>query len=105
MPVKEFAYKWTWAEAASTGRAADPAFVRGKVSQFTFGFQTGAGCTATVQMQTAPESTGPWASLLAAANLSTSAYQVQQMAGPLDWLAPYVTAKTTGVLVITADGV
>jgi len=99
----EFQYKWVWAETASTGGGA-AAQVRGKVERFTFGYTTGPGCTCTVQMQAAPESTGPWASLLTTENLSTSAYVVHQMSGPLAWVRPYVTAKTTGALTIEALG-
>jgi hypothetical protein len=103
MPCYEFAEKWTWTTVATTG-AMDARQVRGRVERFTFGFQTDAGCTCTVQMQAGPESTGPWASLMAAANLGTSAFQVQQMSGPLAWVRPYVTAKTTGVLTVEAFG-
>ena len=104
MPYHEWSMGWTFAEAATTG-ALDAAQVRGRVQQFTFHFVSGAGCTATVQMQAAAESTGPWASLMTAANLSTSASQVQQMAGPLAWVRPYCTAKTTGVLQVYGTGV
>ena len=104
MTCRQFAGTWTAAEANTTGALTAYA-VLAPVQQFTFGFETGPGCTCTVQMQAAPASSGPWASLIVAANLSTSAYQVQQMAGPLAWLRPYITAKTTGVLIITAEGV
>ena len=104
MPYSEWSAKWTWVEANTTGASTQVEQIRGRVRQFTFGFQTDAGCTCTVQMQAAPESTGPWANLIAAATLSTSAYQVQQMAGPLAYLRPYVTAKTTGGLVIEGFG-
>ena len=101
--TNEFQFKWTSATAATTG-GLEAARVRGCVERFTFGFTTDAGCTCTVQMQAAPESTGPWAGLLTTANLSTSAYQVHQMSGPLAYVRPYVTAKSTGVLVIEAWG-
>jgi hypothetical protein len=76
----------------------------GEVERFTFGFTTGPGCTCTVQMQAGPTVDGPWASLMTSEALSTSAYVVQQMAGPLQYLRPYVTAKTTGALTIEAFG-
>ena len=99
----EFQYKWTSATAATTG-GLDAAQVLGKVERFTFGIATDAGCTCTVQMQAGPSSAGPWANLLTSANLSTSAYQVHQLSGPLAYVRPYVTAKSTGVLTIEACG-
>jgi len=104
MPYYEFAEKWN-AEATATTGGLEARQVCGRVRQFTFAFETGPGCTCTVQMQAGPSSAGPWASLITSANLSTSAYQVQQMAGPVPWVRPYVTAKTTGVLTIAAWGV
>jgi len=103
MPYHEWSQDWTFLEAATTG-ALTAVQVRGCVSQFTFQFVAGAGCTATVQMQAAAESSGPWVSMIQAANLSTSNNQIQQMAGPLDWLRPYCTAKTTGVLYVRGTG-
>lgn len=104
MPYYEYHDKWTWVETATTGASTQISAVGGKVQQFTFGFQTGAGCTCTVQMQAAPSTSGPWVGLLTTANLSTSGYAVHQLAGPLAYLRPYVTAKTTGTLVIEAFG-
>jgi len=95
---------WAFAEPATPG-ALTAVQVSGCVHQFTFQFVSGAGCTATLQMQAAAESTGPWVGLMTAANLSTGASQVQQMAGPLAWLRPYCTAKTTGVLQVYGTGV
>ena len=100
MATYEFQEKWSWDSAASTGGSTRVATVRGCVSQFTFGFWSDANCTATVQMQAGATVDGPWASLIATANLSTTAYVVQQMAGPLSFLRPYVTAKSTGALTI-----
>ena len=105
MPVYEWCDKWTWVETATTGGSTRIAEVRGRVAQFTFGFQTGPGCTCTVQMQAGPSVDGPWLDLFSTAvSLSTSAYAVQQMSGPLAYLRPYVTAKTTGTLVIEGFG-
>jgi len=104
MPCYEFQAKWAWAETASTGGSTQVATVLGHVEQFQFNFWTGAGCTCTVQMQAGPTVDGPWASLMTSEALSTSAYVVQQMAGPLQFLRPYVTAKTTGTLTIEVFG-
>ena len=104
MPYYEFSEKWVWSTAASTGGSTQIATVRGKVERLTFTFQSDSGCTCTVQMQAGPSTSGPWASLMAAANLSTAQFQVQQMAGPVAYLRPYVSAKTTGGLTIEAFG-
>ena len=100
----EFQYKWVTATAASSG-GLTAARVRGMADNFTFSYATDAGCTCTVQMQAGQEETGPWASLLTTANLSTSAHTIHQMSGPLRWIRPYLTAKSTGVLTIEAIGI
>jgi p-aminobenzoyl-glutamate transporter AbgT len=99
----EFQFKWVTETAASSG-GLTAARVRGMADNFTFGFTTDAGCTCTVQMQAGPEETGPWVGLETSTAMSTSAYLLQQHAGPLPWLRPYVTAKSTGVLTIEAFG-
>lgn len=94
----EWSYVWTAAEAATTG-ALTTVEPLGDCERFTFYFVSGPGCTATIQMQTAANSTAPFVSIgSSAANLSTSATEVHQFAGPLAVVRPYITAKTTGVL-------
>ncbi len=103
MPYYEFAQKWAWSTSATTG-GGTVAEVRGQVARFTFSYETGAGCTCTAQMQAAANSSGPWFGLSASTAISTSACLIQQFAGPLAFLRPYVSAKTTGGLTIEATG-
>ena len=100
MGVYEWVYTWTAAAANTTG-ALTAVEVSGEPERFTFYFTTGPGCTATIQMQTAAESTLAYVSMgSSAANLTTSACEVHQFSGPLQWVRPYITAKTTGVLTV-----
>jgi hypothetical protein len=93
-----WSYVWTAAEANTTG-ALTGLPVLGCPERFTFYFVSGPGCTATVQMQAAVESTSPYVAIgSSAANLTTSACEIHQFVGPLHFVRPYITAKTTGVL-------
>jgi hypothetical protein len=67
-------------------------------------FTSSSGCTATVQLQTAAESSvGPWASLGSASALSTGQTVVHQFNGPLPWVRPYMTTlkASTDVVSVT----
>ncbi len=105
MPYLEAHKKWDWVAAATTGGSTDVYQLGGRSVYLGVYFVSGPGCTATVELQTAAESSGPWVRLsTAATNLSTSACVLQQFVGPMSWLRPYVTAKTTGALSIYALG-
>ena len=96
-------YKWTFLETASTGglKAVD---TKGYSERFTGYFETGPGCTATIRWETRTgSSAGPYA-VLGSTTMTTSASNVQQFAGPVQWIRPYCVAKTTGVLTATLYG-
>src|SRR5687768_151708 len=89
--------KWTFLETASTG-ALKAVNMRGYSERFTGYIETGPGCTATVRFESrAGSSAGPYAPL-GSTTMTTGAMNVQQFAGPLEWVRPYCVAKTTGVL-------
>ena len=99
----ETKHAWTYAAAASTGGAK--AFnCQGYAQQLTAYIETGAGCTATIRMESrAGSSAGPYATLTST-SLTTSQCVLQSFNGPVEWVRPYVTSKSTGDLFITLIG-
>lgn len=89
--------KWTFLETASTGalKAQD---MRGYSERFTGYCETGPGCTATIRWESRAGSSAGVYATLASTTISTGAVNIQQFAGPLQWVRPYCVAKTTGVL-------
>lgn len=103
MPIPETDHAWEFPAAATTGglKAFD---AKGYSQSLTFYIETGAGCTATVQIQTrAGSSSGAYATLSTTTN-STAAMNVVQFLGPLAWVRPYCPAKTTGGLFVRLMG-
>src|SRR3990167_7421361 len=97
---------WTFSTATTTGAAGLKAFnARGYSERFTALYEAGAGSSATLRLETAMCSSGgtyvpiPGTST----GVSTSA-SVQQFAGPLEWIRPYATVKSTGALTVTLMG-
>jgi hypothetical protein len=89
--------KWEFLATASTG-ALKAVNMRGFSDRFTGYLETGAGCTATIRLESrAGSSAGPYATLGSTA-MSTGAVVLMQFAGPLEWVRPYCVAKTTGTL-------
>ena len=104
MPILETSAKWTFAAAASTG-ALKAHNCNGGAQALSFYIETGPGCTATVNIQTrSGSSSGAYATLSTTAMSDTSAVAIVQFLGPLEWVRPYCTAKTTGVLTVHLIG-
>ena len=96
--------KWNFLDTASTG-ALKAQNVRGFSDRFTAFIETGPGCTATVRLEArAGSSAGPYGPVTNSTALSTSAVKVEQFAGPIEWIRPYCTAKTTGTLSVELFG-
>lgn len=92
MAIVETSYKW---ELTSTG-LGEIFDARGFAQSLTFGVETSSGCTATIQLQhRMGSSIGP-RSALSTVNLSTGGFATVQFLGPLDYLVPRVTDKTSG---------
>jgi hypothetical protein len=104
MAVREVEHRWVVASdtAASTG-GLDGIAVLGDVLEWAFYAQTDAGCTATVSIQTAATTSGPWVTE-GSTNISTSGAAVFRGTGPLRAVRPYITAKTTGGITFTLIG-
>lgn len=95
--------QWTFAAAATTG-GLKAQNMRGYSERFSAYIETGPGCTATVRLESrAGSSAGPYATL-GSTTLTTSVMNIQQFAGPLEWVRPYCVAKTTGVLTVELFG-
>lgn len=103
MPIPEHNHPWSFAETATTGalKAFD---TKGYSQSLTFYVESGPGCTATVQLQTRVGSSSGVYATLSTSNNSTSVVNVVQFLGPLGWVRPYCTAKTTGTLTVRLLG-
>ena len=88
--ICEVNHAWTFTGSTGGGKAIR---VSPAASKFSVYFTTSSGCTATVDFQTAAESSvGPWATLSPSTAMSTGACLLQQFDGPLAWVRPFVTA-------------
>ena len=104
MAILENDYTWVYSTTTSTGASTVAFDSRGMSQSLSFYIETGAGCTATVNIQTrAGNSTGPYATL-STTSLSTGAVSLVQFLGPLAWVRPYVTSKSTGDLTVRLIG-
>lgn len=103
MSARELQQTWAWSTSATTGGSTSAVDVHGNVCEWVCYVRTGPGCTATVDLQSADNSSGPWASEFSTV-LGTSASVVKRGSGPFGWIRPYVTAKTTGALSFTIYG-
>lgn len=96
--------KWTFLDTASTG-ALKAQNVRGYSERYSVYIETGPGCTASVRFEArAGSSAGPYGVVAPSTALSTGAVSIQQFSGPLEWVRPYCSAKTTGVLTVELFG-
>ena len=96
--ITEARLGWTFTGTTGGGAAQR---VSDEASLLSCFFTASAGCTATVQLQAAPASTGPWAGLGTSTSLSTGATIVHQFNGPLPWVRPYVTAIAASTDVVS----
>ena len=72
MPYLEYQKRWDWVASATTGASTDVSQIGGRATYLGVYFATGPGCTCTVELQTSPESTGPWVRLSTAATALTT---------------------------------
>ncbi len=96
-----------WEFPATTSTGALKAYnLKGYSQQISFYAEAGPGCTATLRLETrAGSSAGPYVNLTTTAlNLDTSGITVVQFVGPMEWVRPYCTAKTTGTLTVRLLG-
>lgn len=93
-------FETAWAFTSSGG--GTPVKVSGDVTQAAFFCQTGAESTATVSIQSALSTSGPWATE-ASAGLSTGAATVIRLTGPFCLVRPH--NNSTGVLTVRVIGV
>ncbi len=93
---------WTFTTAASTGAVGLKALnVQGVSERFTAYYEAGAGSSAVVQMQTrAGSSSGAYTLIPGTSTLVSTSAAIQQFAGPLDWVRPYATVKSTGAVTV-----
>lgn len=104
MAILESDYQWIYSTAASTGASTTAFDSRGMSQSLSFYIETGPGCTATINIQSrVGTSTGPYATL-STTSLSTGAVSLVQFLGPMGWVRPYVTSKSTGDLSIRLLG-
>lgn len=95
---------WTFSTAASTGAVGLKAFnARGQSERFTAYMEAGTGSSATVRIETCMGSSAGTYVSLGSTTLSTSA-AILQFAGPLEWIRPYATVKSTGALTVRLMG-
>ncbi len=105
MAVLESHAKWTFSESSGVIGGGKAHNSRAFPALYSFYGQTGEGCTATIQIQTcAGSSAGPSTSLGTASALSTSGAVLIQFSGPLEWVRPYCSMKTTGTLSVEMFG-
>jgi hypothetical protein len=93
MAIIENAYQWSVFTTTGTGNIID---ARATAQSLTFGVETSADCTATIQiLHRMGSSAGP-RSVLSTVTLSSNAFTTLQFLGPLEFIAPRVTDKTAG---------
>ena len=103
MAVLETSYSWDFAATASTRATLKAFHTRGYAQALTFYIETGAGCTATVALESRAGSSSGVYQALSTQTLSTSAVSVVQMLGPLEWVRPRAD-KSTGTLMVRLLG-
>ncbi len=91
--ILEAKHAWTFAQSTGAGKAIK---LSPSVANISVYFTTSSGCTATVQLETAAESSeGPYASLGSASALSTGSAVLHQFSGPMEWVRPRVASMST----------
>lgn len=95
---REFEHQWDFTSSGG----GSPIKVSGDVTQAAFFCQTGAASTATVSIQSALSTAGPWADEVAV-GLSTGAATVIRISGPFYWIRAH--NNSTGVVSIRGIGV
>lgn len=84
--------KWTFTSTGS-GKAFD---VRGYSQGITFGIESSSGCTGVTQLlHRMGSSAGPY-SVISTIVSTLGEFTTDQFMGPLEWVKPRVTDKTSG---------
>ena len=99
--MREFDQTWTFSGTSGGGTAVE---VTGDVVQSAWYVRVSTASTATVTIQSALTSTGPWYDELGTGALSTGASMVLRMAGPFAWVRPH-NNSTADTLTVRAIGV
>jgi hypothetical protein len=97
--VREFDQGWSFTGTSGGGAAVQ---VTGDVIEMAWYARTGAASTATISVQGADESTGPWFTQ-ASTVLATAAGTIMRVTGPQIWVRPH--NNSTGIVTIRAIGV
>ncbi len=92
MAIIETAHKWAVFTSTGTGKF----LALGPSQSLTFGIETSTGCTATVQIVHRMGSTLGANSVLSTVNSTLGVLMTDQFLGPLEYVAPRVTDKTSG---------
>src|SRR5512144_290306 len=104
MSVRELDQTWTTVDAATTG-GLKAVYTHGDLTEWAFYVQTATASTATIALQSAAvSSAGPWATICSTDLAANTAVRFSGE-GPLLWVRPYITAKTTGICTMRLVGV
>ncbi len=97
---------WTFSTAASTGAVGLKAFdAQGVSERFSVIYEAGPGSSATLRMETAMgSSAGTYVPVTGTSTAVSTSVSLQQFAGPLQWIRPYATVKSTGALTVRLMG-
>jgi hypothetical protein len=97
---------WTFSTLASTGAVGLKAFnAQGISERFTVIYEAGTGSSATLRMETAMgSSSATYVPVTGTSTAVSTSVSLQQFAGPLEWIRPYATVKSTGALTVRLMG-
>lgn len=97
---------WTFSTAATTGASGLKAVnLFGVSERFTAIYEAGAGSSATLRLETCMGSSGgTYVALPGTSTAVSTSASIQQFAGPLEWIRPYATVKSTGALTVYLRG-
>lgn len=100
MAIPEISFKWPTFTSTGSGKAVKCHYAQA----VTLGFETSAGCTATVQvLHRMGSSAGVYVALSTLQLDTVGAFTTDQYMGPLVWVKPRVVDKTAGGSTNTVD--
>jgi hypothetical protein len=103
MGMVESDFSWIFSTTNSTA-AVEPFDAKGYAQALSFYIESDSGCTATVQIHSRiGSSSGPYA-VLSTTVMSTGAVTLVQFLGPMGWIKPHATSKSTGGLTVRLIG-
>jgi hypothetical protein len=93
MAILETSQKWTFTGSTGSGKAIN---VKGYAQALTFGIETSAGCSGTVEiLHRIGSSAGPY-SIMHSTAPSSNVFATAQLLGPLEWVKPRLATLTSG---------